>query len=102
MCSRQIVVVGVPPKDPAQLRFTGGHDMVETFSPDRADQPLSVGILPWRSRRGRMISYTHHVEALEECPAVNAIAITNEMAWGLVPWERFGQVSGNPLGGRIG
>ena len=90
MSSSPIVVVGVAPKDPAQLSFTGDHDTVETFSPDRADQPLSVGILPWRARRRRMISYAHRAEALEECPAVDTIAITNEMAWRLMPgaWLR--------------
>jgi hypothetical protein len=27
------------------------HDMIETFAPDRTDQPFSMSILPWRSRR---------------------------------------------------
>lgn len=49
-----------------------------------------------------MISYAHSAEALEECPAVDTIAIANEMAWRLMPWKGLGQLSGDPLGGRIG
>ena len=26
-------------------------DMVKTFAPDRTDQPFSMPVLPWRSRR---------------------------------------------------
>jgi hypothetical protein len=82
--------------------FTGDHDTVETFSPDRADQSLGVRILPWRSRRGRMIAYAHGAEALEEHPTVDGITIPDEASRRFHPRESLGQLSGDPLRGRIG
>ena len=84
------------------MRGTKDRDMVEDFAPDRADQSLRVRVLPWRSGRDRMIAYPHRAEALEEDPAVDSIAITNEMPRCLPPGEGLGQLSGGPLGGRIG
>ena len=89
MCPRAIVVIGVTPNDLAQMCFTGDHDTVETFSPDRADQSLDVRVLPWRSRRGRMIAYAHGAEALEEHPTVDGIAIPNEVSRRFRPRQSF-------------
>ena len=49
-----------------------------------------------------MIAYPHRAEALVEDPAVDGIAITNEMSRCPIPREGLGQLSGDPLGGRIG
>jgi hypothetical protein len=35
----------------AQMSLAEHHDMIKTFAPDRTDQPFSMSILPWRSRR---------------------------------------------------
>ena len=81
------------------MRGTKDRDVVKDFAADRADQSLGVRVLPWRSGRGRMIAYAHRAEALEEYPAVDSIAITNEMSRCLPPGEGLSQLSGDPLGG---
>jgi hypothetical protein len=35
----------------AQVPVAEHDDMIKAFPSDRADQPLSMSILPWRSRR---------------------------------------------------
>ena len=45
--SRPIVIVGVAPKNPAQMSFTRDYNAVETLPPDRADQTLGKCVLPW-------------------------------------------------------
>jgi hypothetical protein len=40
-----IVIVRVGPEDPAQMRFAQDQDVVQVFSPDRADQPLHMAVL---------------------------------------------------------
>src|SRR5262245_15423165 len=51
MNARLIIIDGVLPKDPAQVRLPKDDHVVETFPSDRADQPLRVPILPRRARR---------------------------------------------------
>jgi hypothetical protein len=36
----------------AQVPLAEHDDMIKAFPSDRADQPFSMSILPWRSRRG--------------------------------------------------
>jgi hypothetical protein len=36
----------------AQVPLAEHDDMIKTFPSDRADQPFSMSILPWRPRRG--------------------------------------------------
>ena len=47
MGSGDIVIGGIFSKDPAQVSFTERDQMVDAFSPDRADQSLRIAILPW-------------------------------------------------------
>jgi hypothetical protein len=72
------------------MSLTGDYDTVETLSSDRADEPLSVWILPWRSRRGRMIAYAHGVDPLDVYLTMDGIAIANQMSWRFLPWKRLG------------
>ena len=41
-----IVIVGVGSEDPVQMSLAQDQDMVQAFSPDRADEPFSVSVLP--------------------------------------------------------
>ena len=47
MGSCDVVIGGIFSKDPAQVSFTERDQMVDAFSPDRADQSLGTAILPW-------------------------------------------------------
>jgi hypothetical protein len=59
MNSRLIIIGGILPKDPAQVRFPKYDHVVETFPSDRADQSLHVPILPRRARGDRLVADTH-------------------------------------------
>ena len=41
-----IVIVGIGSEDLAQMGLAQDQDMVQAFSPDRADEPFDVSILP--------------------------------------------------------
>jgi hypothetical protein len=79
------------------MSFTGDHDAVETLSLDRADQPFSLRILPWRSRRGWVVAYVHRAETFEEDRAIDGITIPNQMSRRFLPRECLGQLSGHPV-----
>ena len=46
MRSQFVVVAGIGHKDPAQVGFAKDDDVIQTFSADRANQPLRMPVLP--------------------------------------------------------
>ena len=44
--SQFVVIVGIRRQDSAQVCFAEDDDMIQALSPDRADQPFDVSILP--------------------------------------------------------
>jgi hypothetical protein len=46
MGSDAIVIVGIGSEDLAQMGLAQDQDMVQAFSPDRADEPFRVSVLP--------------------------------------------------------
>ena len=42
------------------------HDMIKTFAPDRTDQPFSMSVLPWRSRRRWPVTYAHRAHPFSQ------------------------------------
>ena len=58
--SSLLVVVGcIGGQDPAQVCFAQDHDLVQAFSPDRADEAFDVSVLPRRSRRRWSVPDAH-------------------------------------------
>jgi hypothetical protein len=57
------------------------HDMIKTFAPDRTDRPLSMSILPGRSRRRWSVTYAHRANASGKDFAIDPIKIANEIPW---------------------
>ena len=49
---RATVILHVRKEYVAQVSLAEDGDMIEAFASDRTDQPFSMPILPWRSRRG--------------------------------------------------
>jgi len=76
--------------------------MVETFSSDRADNPLDMAILPGRSGRNRTISNAHSMGSAPEDLTIGAVIVANEKAWRRVPREGLGNLPGKPLCCRVG
>jgi hypothetical protein len=48
MRSEIIIIVGVRFQNSAQIRLAQDKDVVQTFTPDRSDQPFGKSILPGR------------------------------------------------------
>jgi hypothetical protein len=96
-----IVVGQVIGQQITKVPFSQHDDMVETFASDRPDQPFNMTVLPRRAWRDRPISNTHHAEPALDRQTIGGVAVTDEVARCLIPWERFGDLPGDPLGGWI-
>ena len=59
MNSRPIVIGGILPKDPTQVRLPKYDHVVETFPSDRTDQSLDVRVLPRRARGDGLVADAH-------------------------------------------
>jgi len=46
MCAEPVIIGGISRQGPAQMRFAEHHDMVKALTPDRADEPLYMAVLP--------------------------------------------------------
>ena len=76
-------------------------DLIKTFPSDRADQPFGMSILPWRLWRCRSVTYPHRAKSLFEYRTIDAVAIANEIFRRAFPAAGFGELPGNPFGGRM-
>src|SRR5665647_3101951 len=76
-------------------------DMVKAVASDRADEPLTIAILPWRSRRSWSISNTHRPKTPDKDIAVDAVPIADEIAWPLLPAVSLRQLATYPFGTRM-
>src|SRR5215475_2061681 len=101
MNARFIIIRSIPTQDPAQVRLPEYDHVVETFSSDRADQPLDVRVLPRRSGSGRLVPNAHGAQALPEDRAIRSVAVPNKIARCTVPGKRLDDLARNPLRGRI-
>jgi hypothetical protein len=64
--------------------------MIEAFSPDRADEPLNVSVLPGRAGRGWSVADAHRPDPLPDDDTVGAISIADEVAGRpVVPAENY-------------
>jgi len=100
MCACAVLIVHVRMKQVAQTSLAEHHDMIKTFAPDRTDQPFSMSILPWRSRRRWPVTYAHRANASGKDFAIGPITIANEILWRILPAKRFDELPRNPFGGR--
>src|SRR6478672_751766 len=75
--------------------------MVEHLSPYRANQPFSVGVLPWRSRCRWSVANAHRAKPPDECFAIGAIAIADDIVRRSLPAASLRQLSSNPFSRRI-
>ena len=86
----------------AQVSLAEHDDMIKAFPSDRADQPFSMPILPWRSRRGWPVTNAHRAKTPGEYLAVDPVPIADDVSRCGLPAASFGELAGNPFGGRVG
>jgi hypothetical protein len=84
------------------MGFASDHDVVQALPADRADQPLSVAILPRRPWRRWSVPDAHRRKTSRHGMAVRGVSVANEISGRLIPGESFGDLSGDPLSSRVG
>jgi hypothetical protein len=57
--ARLIVVIQIRPQQMTEMAFAKDNHVINTFPPDRPDQPLSIAALPRRSRGCWAIADAH-------------------------------------------
>jgi hypothetical protein len=80
------------------MSFAHDHHMVQALSPDRADQPLRVSILPGRPRRRRSVPDAHGRETSRHGMTVRGVSVANQVTGSVIPREGLGDLSGDPVG----
>src|SRR5262249_48957829 len=73
------------------------NNMIKAIPPD----PLRTSIPPWRPCRNRPITDTHSSQPAENNLAIDAVAVTNDVARRPLPPVRLSQLVGNPFRGRM-
>src|SRR5262245_49498695 len=102
MCSRSVVIVLVQKEQLAQVPLIKDDDMVKTFPPERANQPLRMSILPGGARRNGPVPNAHGPKPPGENVAVNSVTIPNDIFGRPVPAASLGKLPCNPFGTRMG
>src|SRR5690348_18316749 len=87
-----IVVSRVIGQQMPEVPFPQHHDMVEAFASDRTDQPFNMTILPRRGWRDRPVANAHGSQPPDDRGAIRGVAVTDEVARCLIPWECFGDL----------
>jgi hypothetical protein len=62
------------------------NNVVKAFPSDRTDQPFSICVLPWGTRRCRPVANGHGSKSADEDLAIGPVPITNEIA-GDIAWR---------------
>lgn len=84
------------------MRFAQDHDMIQTFSPDRADEPFDVSIVPGGARRGWSVPDAHGSKPSRHGVSIRGISVPNDVLGRLIPGEGLGNLLGDPFSRRIG
>jgi hypothetical protein len=94
-----MIVREVAGQGAAQVPFTQDEDVIQTLAPDRADESLCEGVLPWAVGRSQDFTDAHALHALAERVAVDRVAIAQEIGRRGVVREGVHDLLGRPGGG---
>src|SRR5271155_407702 len=101
MGARAVIILHVREENVAQVSLAEYDDMIKAFPSDRADQPFSMSVLPWRSRRGWSVTNAHRSKPPSEWVAVDAIAIADDVSRRRAPAAALGKLPCNPFRRRV-
>jgi len=79
------------------MRLTQCDEVIHALSPHRSDQSFGKAILPGRSRCGRLVPDAHGAQSACDHGSVDAITITDQVFWMLIPGECLGNLTRNPF-----
>ena len=89
MRARAVIIGDVRRKDPPQMRLVEDDDVVKALSPDRADDPFDERALPGRARCRHNVLDAHGLDPGAEHQTVDAVPVSDHVAWRRVPREGF-------------
>ena len=92
-----IVVPGIRPQHPLEMRLSKDDRVVETFSAYRPNDPLNVSVLPWRSRRCWTVPDSHRVNPIFKGCAVARISVTQQISRRTLPGKGLGDLPALPV-----
>ena len=92
-----VVVSLIQSEQVAKVPLAEHHDIIQAFPSDRADQPFSIAILPWRTRRGRPVTNAHRPKATDEHIAVDGIAVAHQVLRCCFPTTGLGELARDPF-----
>ena len=75
------------------------YEVIETLSANRADQPFNVWALPWRAECSEHFSDFHTFGLRPKGSPIDAVAIAEQEARGLVPGKCLEDLGCSPLSG---
>src|SRR5437870_12262503 len=97
-----LVIVGeVAGQDAAQVAFAENQNVIQTLTPDRADEPLREGILPRAVRRREDFLDPHALHSVAKLLAVDLLTVAQEIGGRGVVREGVYDLLGGPAGGGV-
>lgn len=92
-------VIMLPPcrQEPSQVVCRQGDHEIDTFPPQRAQQPLTERVRRWTVRWGFQDPEAQVPYALVELSGENTVPVMDEEARGVICWHRFAQLLQGPL-----
>src|SRR6266403_1603208 len=87
-----VVIVHVRQQHVTEVSLTEHNNVVKAFPSDRTDQPFSICVLPWGTRRCWPVANGHGSKSADEDLAIGPVPVTNEIAGSLTPATCFGDL----------
>src|ERR1700733_12878138 len=83
------------------MRLAQDNDLVHTLTPDRSDQPFGKAILPRRGWCNGLVPDAHGAQSARDDAAIDPVAISDQVARGLIPRKCLRYLTCNPFDRRI-
>ena len=83
------------------MRLTKNDDMIKALAADRSDQPFGIAILPRRGWCGRLVPDAHGAQSAFDDGTIDAIPVSDEVLWGLIPRKSLRYLTRNPFRCRV-
>jgi len=94
-----VVVLNICPKDLIQAPLVEDDEVIQAFSPDRANHFFRIGILPWRSGRDEYFIDVHGFHPVAEQLPVDLVPVADRVLWLAVVGKRCGGLVSRPASG---
>jgi len=79
MRSGVVVVLNICPKDLIEVPFVEDGEVIQTFSPNRANHSFGKGILPGRPWRDKHLLEVHGFHPVNERFSVDLVTVSNHV-----------------------